>query len=278
MTDEHDDDALLLDQEEPQDDDDQEQDDASQDSADDSGDDDDDMVVTIGDDDAEPGEEPSDLVKHLRNELKEARKREKALSEAARPAPQAIDPGPRPTLAAHDYDEEAFEAALDTWKDAKAGVTTAERDAAAARARADTEWQATLATYATKKAALARPDMQDAEDTVVAEIDTVRQAIIARCADDPAKVIYALGKHPAKLAELAKITDPDRFAFAVAKLEGSIKMTTRRKAPDPEQVTRGSAPLAAKSADKVLDAMYAAAAKTGDYSKVAAHAAKNRDK
>jgi hypothetical protein len=52
-------------------------------------------------------------------------------------------------------------------------------------------------------------------------------------ADNPALVVYALGKNPKKAKELSEIKDPVKFAFAVAKLEKELKVTNRRAAPHP---------------------------------------------
>jgi hypothetical protein len=79
----------------------------------------------------------------------------------------------------------------------------------------------------------------------------MQQAIVIKAADDSAKVIYALGRHPEKLKTLAAIKDPIKFAVAISKLEGTLKVTTRRKAAEPDEGVRGDAPLSV-GADKEL--------------------------
>ena len=47
--------------------------------------------------------------------------------------------------------------------------------------------------------------------------------------------MYALGKNPKKAKELGEITDPVKFAFAVAKLETQLTVTSRKQVPPPEK-------------------------------------------
>ena len=79
--------------------------------------------------------------------------------------------------------------------------------------------------------------------------------------------VYALGKNPKKLAELASIKDPVRFAVAVAKLETQLKVSTRKPPPPPPKITSGSAPVSG-SVDSTLERLRAEAERTGDYTKV----------
>ena len=88
-------------------------------------------------------------------------------------------------------------------------------------------------------------------------------------ADNTALIVYALGKNPEKLAELAKITDPVRFAFAAGKLEKDIKVQPRKgnTKPQPEQIVRSSASLSG-GGNSALDAARKKAETTGDYTEV----------
>ena len=88
--------------------------------------------------------------------------------------------------------------------------------------------------------------------------------------ENPALVVYALGKNPKKAKELAAISDPVKFAFAVAKLETQLKVTPRKTAPVPERQIRGSAQLSG-AVDSTLERLRAEADKTGDRTKVAAY-------
>jgi hypothetical protein len=85
-----------------------------------------------------------------------------------------------------------------------------------------------------KKAALEFEDRDDVIDTATHPLDMVQQAVIVKAAADPALFLYALGKSEAKRAELAKIQDPIKLAAAVARMEGAVKVTKGRKAPEPD--------------------------------------------
>lgn len=212
------------------------------------------------------------VIKDKDKELAELRRR---VAEAT-PAPVKIEVGPKPTIEEHEYDEPAYDAALLAWNQRKAEADDA--GAAAAREQEETAkaWKSELDGFATKKAALKAPDFEAAEEEVVAGFSQIQQAIIIKAADDSAKVIYALGKHPAKLAELAKITDPIKFAVAISKLEGTIKVAPRRSAPEPEGTVRGSARLSPQS-DKVLEKLEKEADRTGDRTAVIKYKREKRE-
>jgi hypothetical protein len=84
-------------------------------------------------------------------------------------------------------------------------------------------------------------------------------------------VVYALGKNPAELKRIAAITEPVKFAFAIAKLEDKVKVTPKKTAPPPERVIKGSAQISAGSSDKRLDSLRAEAIKTGNSNKLMAY-------
>lgn len=222
----------------------------------------DDFEITFGDGDEPPAKgDNSDLAKHLRAEI---RKRDEELAKlrAAVPAPKPVDPGPKPTLEGCDYDGDKFEQELDAWKDRKRQaeqVTTQAQQAQQAEAE---RFQQRLQVYGDGKTALKVKDFDVAETAVTSTLSAVQQAVALKAAKEPAKLIYALGRHPQKLAEVAKINDPIEFAVAVRDLEREIKVT-QRKAPDPDTPIRGSGQFAPRT-DPVLEKLEREAAKTGD--------------
>jgi hypothetical protein len=230
--------------------------------------DEDEVLVTFGDEAAPASNEGQDsgLVRKLRAEIRD---RDARLAELAKPsAPQVVEVGEKPTLESCDYDEDTFETALDAWKDrkrqAEEATTQAQRDAQANPAA----WAEEMADFGRKKLALKVRDFEAAEEEVVAGLSQTQQAIVIKASSDAAKVIYALGKHPAKLATLAAIQDPIKFAVAVSKLEGTLKVTTgNRTAPAPEGIVRGSAPIS-RQTDKHLQRLEAEAERTGDRTEV----------
>ena len=101
------------------------------------------------------------------------------------------------------------------------------------------------------------------------DLNITQQGIVLQGAENPALVVYALGKNPSKAKELSSITDPVKFAFAVSKLESQLKVSNRKSAPPPEKVLSGTG--RASAVDSTLERLRADAEKTGDYTKVTAY-------
>lgn len=235
------------------------------------------LVVEIGSD--EVSDEPEHITE-LRRRYREQQKRLKELeAKASGSAPAAPALPPKPTLEDCDYDAEAFEQKLATWYDAKREHDAREAEVKAVQERAEQKWQSRLAFYDEGKSKLGAQDYDEAEATV-AEIlsapfpgivaEDVRIGIIKQGATDPAALVYALGKNPAKAKELAAIDDPVEFAWRAARLEASMKVV-RGKAPPPEKRVSGGVPGVAGALDDTLERLRAEAAKTGDFSKVMAY-------
>lgn len=236
----------------------------------------DEVVVTIGD--AEPPTAQEDeskapeWVRELRKakreqdrELRELRAKLAEKEAASKPAEVA-----KPTLADCDYDEDEYAAKLLAWNEHQAQVK-AEQDKKAKEAQAAQEaWQQSLDKYGKAKAALKVADYDDAEAVVSTLFSQTQKGIIVHAADNPALLEYAIGKNPAKAKELAAITDPVKFAFAVAKLETQVKATPRKAPPPPEKIVSGSSAVAGSS-DAQLARLEAEADRTGDRSKVIAY-------
>lgn len=242
----------------------------------------DELVVTIGDE-APPQEEEEvrqapEWVRELRKTNRELARRnkelEKAASEKAAPA-TATTLGPKPKLADFDFDTDKFEEALTKWNDQKRAIDSESIARQAEERKAQEAWQARLGEYGESKAKLKVKDFDEAEASVFEAFSPVQQGIAVQGAENPGLVIYAIGKNPKKLKELAAITDPVKFAFAVARLEKDLKMTTRKAPPPPEKVVTGSAPKSGV-VDSQLDKLRADAEKTGDYTKVTAYKRQKR--
>lgn len=232
----------------------------------------DEVTVSIGDEAPPPDEteRAPEWVRDLRRQHRELQKKvreyEAREQQAAPAGPKQV--GPKPRLEDHDYDTDKYETALDAWHRTK---VEAEKAASEAQARADAEaraWQAKLDSYDKDKAELKVRDYDDAEFTVQQALNVTQQGVVLQGAENPALVVYALGKNPKKVKELAAITDPVKFAFAVAKLEAQLKVTPRTKPPAPERATPvGTAPVSG-TADSTLERLREEAARTGDMTKV----------
>ena len=229
------------------------------------------VIVTIGDEKpAEEEEQAPDWVRDLRRKNREDQKRIRELEARLQQAqPQQAVPrlGPKPTLEGMDYDSQKYEAALEQWYGQKRQVDEFQTRVKQAEQQQMQAWQSKLEAYGAAKQSLKVRDYDDAEATVQEALNTVQQGVLLQGADNPAMVVYALGKNPTKAKELSAITDPVKFAFAVAKLEAQLKVAPKRTPPPPEGSIRSTAPISG-SVDSNLDRLRAEAERTGDYSKV----------
>lgn len=236
--------------------------------------DDDDLSITFGDEqpEAEPEVDASapEWVKNLRKEAKEQKRKikdlEKQLEQTAKTAaPQVEDAGPEPDLADFSYDAEQFRAAHKDWVRKDLLAQEQRKKLQQEQEEKDREYQSRVQAYHERKIRLGVNDFEDAESVVTETLTPQQQGIIVHAVEKPEQLIYALGKYPSKAKELAAITDPIRFAFAVAKLEGQMKVSKRSKAPPPEKsVGSASAPLTASNLQARIDAALEKAQKTGD--------------
>lgn len=242
------------------------------DTPDDEGDGEDEEVVTFGDE-AEPQEGDTGLVKHLREQVKIAR-REAAEARKSAPA-QKIEVGEKPTLwdDGIDGDEDKYDAAMDAWKGRKA---TADRQASE-QTQSTEEQQRSFIQRIEKvvavKASLGA-DADTAFENVKAALGEDRAAAIVQITDTPeaaARLIYALGKYPDRLAELAAEQDPIRFLKQVTKLEGQVKTVKRKRVIEPDMPERGSGRVSRETSDRTLAKLEAEADKTGERSKLIAY-------
>lgn len=231
------------------------------------------VVVSIGDVSPASEDEAAEGSREWLNALRKSN-RDKAIEvaalreeiarrDAASPAAQPVTLGPKPTLEGADYDAEKFEEQLTAWHERKRMVGEQERKKEEAVAADRQAWNERREAYSTQKSALKVPDYDEAEAYALESLSVTQQAVILQGAENSALVVYALGKNPGKAKELAAIKDPVKFAFAVAKLETQMKVSTRRIAPLPETKVSGSGRTAV-AGDQKLAALEAKADKTGD--------------
>lgn len=221
-------------------------------------------------------------VKDLRKKNREDQKRIRELEELVRKqeAPKSAAPvlGKKPTMEDDDVDWDAdkFEAKLTKWHETKREIEQHEREQQETANKQKAEWEGRLATYNTAKTSLKVKDYDDAEENVKGALDVTQQGITIQGAENAALVFYALGSNPKKLAELAAIKDPIKFAFAIAKLETQLKVQGRKPAPPPEKTVTGNGRIS--GGDATLERLRAEAEKTGDQSKVVAYKRAQRQK
>jgi hypothetical protein len=208
-----------------------------------------------------------DLRKNYREEKRRAKDLEQKLARLETQAPGVAPLGPKPTLEKADYDTDRYEKELANWYDKKRQHDDREVSVKSEQQAVQREWERKLEGYQSAKAGLKVRDFEFAEDVVQDNLSVMQQGMIVQGADNPALVVYALGKNPKKAKELASITDPVKFAFAVAKLETQLKISNRKAQTSPERKISGTG-RPSGAVDSTLDRLRADAEKTGDYSKV----------
>ena len=238
------------------------------------------VVVSIGEE-APPPEEHTpapEWVKELRKTNRELQRQNRELQARVQAAPPETKPvviGNKPKLEDHDYDADKYEEALTNWFDRKRQADEVNAKQEAEVMNQQKAWQAKLDGYGKAKAELRVKDFEDAEEVAQQVFSITQQGVLLQGADNPALVVYALGKNPAKAKELAEIKDPVKFAFAVAKLEKDLKVTNRRQAPAPERIVTGTG-RSAGAVDSTLERLREDAARTGNMTKVIQYKAQKR--
>jgi hypothetical protein len=234
----------------------------------------DEVIVSVGDaPPPQPVEEEKDprlvnkLRKLLREQERKVREYETKLKTTAPVEPPPPTLGAKPKLEDLDYDAERYETALAAWFERKRAADEHTQKQKQAEETQRQAWQARLDGYAKAKASLRVRDYEEAEHAVTDAFDVTQQGIIVSGSENPALVTYAIGKDPAKLKELKAITDPVKFAFAVAKLETQLKVTPRKPASAPETIVKSNTRTSG-SVDSQLERLRADADRTGDYTQV----------
>ena len=239
------------------------------------------VIVSIGEE-APPPEEQThapEWVRELRKTNRELQRQNRELQgklqSTAQTETKPVVLGKKPSLEEHDYDADKFEAALANWFERKRQADEAQAKQEAEVMNQQKAWQAKLDGYGKAKAELRVKDFEDAEAVAQELFNITQQGVVLQGADNPALVIYALGKNPKKAKELSDIKDPVKFAFAVAKLEKELKVTNRKAAPPPERIVSGTGRVSG-AVDSTLERLREEAARTGNMTKVVQYKAQKR--
>ena len=233
----------------------------------------DEVVVSIGEEAPPPEDQPTEhfWAAKMRVENREKSRRirelEARLQATAQTETKPVTLGAKPKLEDHDYDADKYEEALTTWFERKRQADDVNAKQEAEVMNQQKAWQAKLDGYGKAKAELKVKDFEDAEAIAQELFNVTQQGVMLQGADNPALVVYALGKNPKKAQELAAIKDPVKFAFAVAKLEKDLKVTNRKAAPPPERIVSGTGRVSG-AVDSTLERLREEAARTGNMTKV----------
>lgn len=242
------------------------------------------VEVTFGepsDDEAQESEDDGDedassVIRNMRKrerekdrKLRQAERELEQLRKAQQPQQQVPELPPKPTLESCDWDEWEFEKKLIDWQKQASQVEQAKAKAQEQQQALVREAEAKRTAYQENAKKLKAKDFADAEEEVVSIFDQTRQSILLEAADNPALLVYALGKNPTQLERLSKITNLAKFAAEIGKLEKDLKVSKPTKPTPADTNLRSNAPTSGSS--KKLAQLEADAERTGDRTKLIAY-------
>lgn len=261
------DDELLDDEQDIEDgqDDEQDADGEESESQDDSADD---ALEFSFDDDGEDkdefaGQPAPEWVKEVRKENREL-KRQLKQRESQQFEQQVLRE--KPTLDDHDYDSDAFEQDYAQWLTEKQQVDAQVHAERQKYQQYHERYKADVDAIKAKA-----PDYDEVELSVVDVLSEQKQGLLQMLVDNPAKVVYALGKNsPAQLERLSKLDDI-QFAKQIVLMEMQMSSKTKSRNQNKPKPKTHELEGAAGGADTRLTKLEAEADRTGDRSKVAAY-------
>lgn len=261
------DDELLDDEQDIEDGQDDEQDANGEEaeSQDDSADDALDFSFDDDGDSSDPfkGQEAPEWVKKVREENREL-KRQLKQRESQQFEQQVLRE--KPTLDDHDYDSDAFEQDYAQWLTEKQQVDAQVHAERQKYQQYHERYKADVDAIKAKA-----PDYDEIELSVVDVLSEQKQGLLQMLVDNPAKVVYALGKNsPAQLERLSKLDDI-QFAKQIVLMEQQMSSKTKSRNQNKPKPKTHELEGAAGGADTRLAKLEAEADRTGDRSKVAAY-------
>ncbi len=172
----------------------------------------------------------------------------------------------KPTLDDHDYDSDAFEQDYAQWLTEKQQVDAQVHAERQKYQQYHERYKADVDAIKAKA-----PDYDEVELSVVDVLSEQKQGLLQMLVDNPAKVVYALGKNsPAQLERLSKLDDI-QFAKQIVLMEQQMSSKTKSRNQNKPKPKTHELEGAAGGADTRLAKLEAEADRTGDRSKVAAY-------
>lgn len=215
-------------------------------------------------DDGDGGEGETNLVRHLRAELKE---RNRLLKEAQAKIPQSEPDLVKPDLwGDFNGDTDAYDAAYAEYLDAKRGRESQQQTVAQQREEAQKVYAQRVEQHVSGIRSLGHEDAEDMDALVSETLNPWQREVLVKYTGNSPALTYALGKNPAKLAELAQQQDVIEFGHAIKMLEGKMTMAKRRAPTD--KAVNGSNMLDNSSWDERIAKAEKRAEQTQDRSEV----------
>ena len=248
-----------------------EDDNEDNDDNDDSLDDDDDTNTGSPLDKDDVKSKTPEWVKELRKNYKLVQREKKELErklEAIVPTEtKPVELRRKPTIEDFDYDAEEFEKGLISWYEEKRKFDAAEEAKQKQVENEQKEWNSVLVNYEKSKTTLNADFYEEAELIVQDMFTDIQQSVILQATNNPAMVVYELGKNPAKAKALASEKNLVKLAAMIGKMEIELNPKSIKKAPPPEKKIVGTGPKSG-TMDSTLKKLEAEADRTGDRTKV----------
>lgn len=272
------DDELLDDEQDIEDSQDDEQDADGEESESEDDSDDDALDFSFDDDgdsdekDPFAGQKAPQWIKDTRKENRELKRQLRQLQQQQGIHEQQVL-REKPTLDDHDYDSDAFEQDYAQWLTEKQQV---DAQVHAERQKYEQYHERYKADVDAIKAKA--PDYDEVELSVVDVLSEQQQGLLQMAAENPAKMVYALGKNsPAQLERLSKL-DEVQFVKQIALMEQQMSSKTKSRNQNKPRPKTHELEGSAGGADAKLESLEAQADKTGDRSAVIAYKRKMRTK
>ena len=209
------------------------------------------------------GQEAPEWVKKVREENREL-KRQLKQRESQQFEQQVLRE--KPTLDDHDYDSDAFEQDYAQWLTEKQQVDAQVHAERQKYQQYHERYKADVDAIKVKA-----PDYDEVELSVVDVLSEQKQGLLQMLVENPAKVVYALGKNsPAQLERLSKLDDI-QFAKQIVLMEMQMSSKTKSRNQNKPKPKTHELEGAAGGADTRLAKLEVEADRTGDRSKVAAY-------
>lgn len=217
-------------------------------------------------------------VKELRKSHREKEKKIKELENQIKLFNQnhsKIEEIQKPTLEACEYDEDIFAQKMEAWIIKCENEKTKQKQQDEIRKKEAEDFEKKVERYQSQKKHLNVDDFEDCEWAVENTLSNIQQGIIVQSAENPALLVYTIGKNKEALNFLSNINDPVRFAFEVGKMELKVKQSKLNNSVSADVPLKTSG-IKMHSTNSVLEALRHEAEKTGDYTKVVQYKMKNK--
>jgi len=212
--------------------------------------------ISFGDDEQED-DQSNQTIQEMRKALREANKREreykKREKEYFESRQEKQELRRKPTLADHDFDEDAFYDDLSKYEREKIKYESKTQEIENQKKQIEDDYNQKLQSFNDGFKSLKFKDKDEALEDVLSKLDNQQQGVILDAVDNPAMIVYALGKNSKKLEDLSQEKNLIRFGSKLAKLETQLKVIDRKPKTKPETKVKSSVGTSDRAREKLLE-------------------------